>query len=207
MSTRTAKHKARVTKTTSPPPPPDPSKPPESAYDPLAPIPVPQSQEVNSDSVWALFEDVQPVEGAVSRAYASTDVAPLPELPGALPSAAAVAPTEPAAASHLFQETELGAPDTGLPARDEISTSAMSLEEMPTQARIEHELAIIAKHHERIAKAIRLFWGHKGCVEYMEELILNGGDGAGHSRVGFKLEVVSALINLSSLHSIKPPGT
>lgn len=206
MSTRNAKHKARVTKTTSTPPP-DPSKPPESAYDPLAPIPVPQSQEVNSDSVWALFEDVRPVEGAVPRAYASTDVAPLPELSPALPAAAARTPTDPAPASHLFQETVLGAPDAMPPAREEISTSAMSLEEMPTQARIEHELAIIAKHHERIAKAIRLFWGHKGCVEYMEELILNGGDGGGNNRVGFKLEVVSALINLSSLHSIKPPGS
>lgn len=206
MSTRNAKHKARVTKTTSTPPP-DPPKPPDSAYDPLAPIPVPQSQEVNSDSVWALFEDVQPVAGALPRAYASTDVAPLPELAPLVPAVAASAPTEPGPASHLFQETELGAPEAMLPAREEVSTTAMSLEEMPTQARIEHELAIIGRHHERIAKAIRLFWGHKGCVEYMEELILNGGDGAGNNRVGFKLEVVSALINLSSLHSIKPPGT
>ena len=77
------------------------------------------------------------------------------------------------------------------------------LHELPKQARIDHEIAVIAKHHERIAKSIRMFWGHKDCVEFLEKLVLKGVDGSGNTRVGFKLEVVGALMNLTSLHEIK----
>ena len=77
------------------------------------------------------------------------------------------------------------------------------LHELPKQDRIDHEIAVIAQHHERIAKSIRMFWGHKDCVEFLEKLVLKGGDGSGNSRVGFKLEVVAALINLTTLHEVK----
>lgn len=79
----------------------------------------------------------------------------------------------------------------------------MPLHERPRQARIDHELAIISAHHERISKAILMFWGHRDCVEYIEKLILNGGDGFGNARVGFKREVISALINLIELHEVQ----
>jgi len=77
------------------------------------------------------------------------------------------------------------------------------LHELSRQARIDHQIALIGEHHERIAKAIKIFWGHKDCVEFLEKLILSGGDGAGKTRVGFKLEVVGALINLTTLHEVK----
>ena len=86
---------------------------------------------------------------------------------------------------------------------DELSTRPMALYEMPLQVRIDHEMAIIKKHHERIAKSIDIFWGHRDCVEYLEQLILNGGDGFGSARVGFKHEVIDALIKLTSLHDIQ----
>ncbi len=79
-------------------------------------------------------------------------------------------------------------------------TRPMALHELPLQARIDHEMAILRAHHERIAKIVDVFWGHKECVEYLQKLILNGGDGAGKARVGFKHEVLSALINLIALH-------
>ena len=83
------------------------------------------------------------------------------------------------------------------------ATRPMSLDELPRPVRIDHEMAIITAHHERIAKAIQTFWGHKDCVEYIQQLILNGGDGVGKARVGFKREVVAALMNLIELHEIK----
>jgi hypothetical protein len=82
-------------------------------------------------------------------------------------------------------------------------TRPLALEELPRQARIDHAIAVINLHHERIAKAINMFWGHKDCMVYLQQLILNGGDGVGHSRVGFKLEVLSALITLAALHETK----
>ena len=36
------------------------------------------------------------------------------------------------------------------------------------QARIDHEMAIIAERHVRIALAIEKFWGHRDCVEYLQ---------------------------------------
>ena len=65
-------------------------------------------------------------------------------------------------------------------------------------------MAIIRAHHERIAKAIEVFWGHRDCVESLQQLVLSGGDGVGKARIGFKREVVSALINLTTLHDLPP---
>jgi hypothetical protein len=85
---------------------------------------------------------------------------------------------------------------------EELDTRPMPLHELPREVGIENAMAIIAKHHERIAKAITVFWGTRDCVEYIEKLVLNGGDGFGNARIGFKPEVVSALMSLISLHQI-----
>ena len=96
----------------------------------------------------------------------------------------------------------VGFPDIDAKVED-VATRPMPLHEIPKQARIDREMAIIAKHHERIAKAINTFWGHRDCVEYIQKLIMSGGDGAGHSRIGFKSEVITALINLTTLHEVE----
>ena len=85
---------------------------------------------------------------------------------------------------------------------EELYTRPMPLHELPRQVGIENAMAIVAKHHERIAKAITVFWGTRDCVEYIEKLVLSGGDGFGRARIGFKPEVVSALMSLISLHQI-----
>lgn len=85
---------------------------------------------------------------------------------------------------------------------EELDTRPMPLHELPRQVGIDNAMAIIAKHHERIAKAITVFWGTRDCVEYIEQLVMSGGDGLGRSRIGFKPEVVSALLSLISLHQI-----
>lgn len=85
---------------------------------------------------------------------------------------------------------------------EEIATRPMPLHELPREVGIENAMALIARHHERIAKAITVFWGSRDCVEYIEQLIMSGGDGLGRTRIGFKPEVVSALMSLISLHQI-----
>ena len=81
-------------------------------------------------------------------------------------------------------------------------TRPMPLFELPKQVQIDRELAVIRLHHERIAKAIDTFWGHRDCVEYLQQLIFIGGDNSGRARVGFKAEVLEALIKLTSLHQV-----
>lgn len=86
---------------------------------------------------------------------------------------------------------------------EEPMTRRMALQELPRQYQIDSQMAIIRAHHERIAKAIEVYWGYKECVEYLQQLVLNGDDEGGKARVGFKREVLSALINLVSLHELK----
>ncbi len=81
-------------------------------------------------------------------------------------------------------------------------TRPIPLNELPKQVRIDHAMAVIRLHHERIAKAVDVFWGHKDCDEYLQQLIFNGGDGFGNKRIGFKQEVLAALINLAALHQV-----
>ena len=93
--------------------------------------------------------------------------------------------------------------ETGFPSlsweEEDLPTRPTPLHERPLQARVDSEMEVIARHHVRIALAIEKFWGHRDCVEYIQSLILNG-DKDGEKRVGFKPEVVSALINLASMH-------
>ncbi len=84
---------------------------------------------------------------------------------------------------------------------DEI-TRPLPMNELPRQVRIDNDMAIIRAQHARIATAIEMFWGHKDCVEYLQHLILNGGDGVGRTRVGFKREVLAAFMDLITLHEI-----
>ncbi len=81
-------------------------------------------------------------------------------------------------------------------------TRPMPLHELPRQVGIDNAMAIVAQRHERIAKAITVFWGSQDCVEYMEKLVMSGGDGFGNARIGFKPEVVSAIMSLISLHQM-----
>ena len=98
-------------------------------------------------------------------------------------------------------ETSAGFPPINY-LEEDVATRPMGLHEIPKQARIDREMAVVSLHHERIAKAISTFWGHRDCSEYLQKLILSGGDGAGKSRVGFKPAVLAALINLSELNEV-----
>lgn len=94
-------------------------------------------------------------------------------------------------------------PETGFPTlsweEEDLQTRPMPLHERPLQARIDMEMALIAQYHVRIALALETFWGHKDCVDYLQSLVLSGYK-EGEKRIGFKPEVLSALMTLVELH-------
>ena len=84
-----------------------------------------------------------------------------------------------------------------------LPTCPLPLGDNPRQVRIVQHLEVIEQHHARVAKAIEVIWGSPECGEYLSSLILNGCEGAAYSRMGFKPEVVSALMQLFDLHETK----
>ena len=80
------------------------------------------------------------------------------------------------------------------------TTRPTPLHELPAAERMGMALAVLEGQHKRIFTAITTIWGHKECSRYMQGLIMNGGEGAGRERVGFKPEVLSALMTLDLLH-------
>ena len=90
---------------------------------------------------------------------------------------------------------------SGFPNDDsEYHTVPMSYDEKPTSQRVADALAVVEAHHQRIASTIRSLWGDKECANYVNKLIMSGGDGMGHARVGFNQEAVTAMMALSDLH-------
>jgi hypothetical protein len=94
-------------------------------------------------------------------------------------------------------------PEVGFPTlsweEEDLKTRPMPLHERPLQAQVDVEMALIAQYHVRIALGIESFWGHSDCVEYLQSLILSGYK-EGEKRMGFKPEVLTALMTLVELH-------
>ena len=99
------------------------------------------------------------------------------------------------------QSKEIGFPPIDF-VEEELATRPMPLHELPRQVGIDSAMAVVAKHHARLANAIQMFWGTRDCMEYIQKLVMSGGDGFGNARVGFKPEVVAALLSLTSLHRV-----
>ena len=94
-------------------------------------------------------------------------------------------------------------PEVGFPSlsweEEELATRPMPLHERPLQARVDVEMALIAQYHVRIALAVESFWGHRDCLDYLQGLVLSGYK-EGEKRMGFKPEVLTALMTLVELH-------
>lgn len=94
-------------------------------------------------------------------------------------------------------------PEVGFPSlsweEEDLDTRPMPLHERPLQARVDTEMALLGERHARVAHAIESFWGTKDCVAYIESLVLSGYK-EGEKRMGFKPEIVSALMTLAELH-------
>ena len=76
----------------------------------------------------------------------------------------------------------------------------MGLEEMTAEQRKDAALAVVEAHHQRISNTIRTLWGYKECSVYINKLIMNGGDGMGHARIGFNQDAVQAMLDLADIH-------
>ena len=94
-------------------------------------------------------------------------------------------------------------PEVGFPSlsweEEDLDTRPMPPHERPMQARVDVEMALLGERHARVASAIESFWGSKDCVAYIESLVLSGYK-EGEKRIGFKPEIVSALMTLAELH-------
>ncbi|MEI6218641.1 MAG: hypothetical protein WCP86_07055 [bacterium] len=81
-----------------------------------------------------------------------------------------------------------------------VSTQPLGLEEKSVEQRRDEALAVVEMHHHRIANTIRTLWGYKECSVYIYKLIMNGGDGMGHARIGFNQDAAAAMMALAELH-------
>jgi hypothetical protein len=90
-----------------------------------------------------------------------------------------------------------------------LPTAPMELQQATLSDRKNAALETVELHHKRIANTIRTLWGYKECSVYINKLIMAGGDGMGHARVGFNQEAVEAMLVLSDLHDAEfgPPDS
>jgi hypothetical protein len=82
----------------------------------------------------------------------------------------------------------------------EVADPVQTLAERTLEQRMSDALEVVELHHHRIAGTIRSLWGYKECGAYINKLIMNGGDGMGHARIGFNQDAVAAMMVLSDLH-------
>ena len=73
-------------------------------------------------------------------------------------------------------------------------------EVLTPQQRVDRQLAIICKDHERLGKGIAAIWGSPEYDDYLQQLVFNAADAKRDIRAGFKPEVLAALMRLSELH-------
>jgi hypothetical protein len=102
-----------------------------------------------------------------------------------------------------------GAPSQATQVDFDLSTEPMVLEPLTLSQRKSNALEVVELHHHRIANTIRTLWGYKECSVYINKLIMAGGDGMGHARVGFNQDAVQAMLELSDLHDAEfgPPDS
>jgi hypothetical protein len=82
-------------------------------------------------------------------------------------------------------------------------TWPMPLHDLPEEHQIQQALTVVASQHPQIAKALVAIWGYQEGADYLEQLVFNGSDPRSHTREGFSTDVLTALLNLQSLHVVK----
>ncbi len=151
-----------------------------------------------------------------------------PSLARAAPTATSTGPSKPVqplvrVAAHMAAAplpkpvmTPVAVPSSATPVMDDhqidfvLPTAPMPLEpELTLEQRKNMALEAVEAHHQRIANTIRTLWGYRECSTYINRLIMAGGDGMGHARVGFNQDAVAAMLALSDIHDAEfgPPST
>jgi hypothetical protein len=154
--------------------------------------------EDDPDTAWKMWNSAMKAqEGSIP----SPSGAPATPASPVAPSKPVIRPPFPARpASAASEDAQL---DLVLP------TVPMGLQPMTLFDRKSIALETVELHHKRIANTIRTLWGYKECSVYINKLIMAGGDGMGHARVGFNQEAVEAMLVLSDLHDAEfgPPDS
>lgn len=102
--------------------------------------------------------------------------------------------------SYAEGNTEFGSLGSSPSVFGGLPTRPMSLEDYSRNVRFDKHLATVRTYHERVAKGIVIFWGYPDCGEYLRTLLVNGCEDTGYARMGFRAEVLSALMHLLELH-------
>lgn len=168
----------------------------------------------DTDSDLGTLNGVRPGKGTrlPNTTFANLGPVAQPASPPVRPVvAASVAPV----AVHVAPVSKAPArPYTNFPADHQIDfvlpTAPMGLEpELSLEQRKTNALHIVEVHHQRIANTIRTLWGYRECSVYINRLIMAGGDGMGHARVGFNQDAAAAMLELSDVHDAEfgPPST
>ena len=186
-------------------------------------------KEADTDSVWAVFNEVNDAE--IRRTPAKVQkYAAVPEYPvdkegrrlsaeqAAALSARAGREQEPQEDFAATQPMELSASVDEASA--DLNFAFENLDELAVpepktpkdiisiadqgpaaQAQRRAALLIIGKMHPKIASQIASDWGQPDCLAYLQQLVFDGYDQTDQrNRSGFKSEVISALMVLLSLH-------
>jgi len=142
--------------------------------------------EDDPDTAWSLWDSALAEQDSRFSSDPLSAMDPLPPIP---------------AAPTVIVRSESPVKPVPVPVVDlEIPTQPLALEEKSLAQRKEDALARVDLHHHRVANTIRSMWGYKECTTYLNRLIMDGGDGMGHARIGFNQEAVEAMLILVDLH-------
>jgi hypothetical protein len=83
---------------------------------------------------------------------------------------------------------------------DDEPAPVVDLLKLSPEQRFAQAMAIIERHHARVAKTLQAMWGYQECSDYISKLIMSGVDGTGKARVGFNQDAASAMLVLGNLH-------
>jgi hypothetical protein len=129
----------------------------------------------------------------------------------AAPKAVPVLPHPPvrAAAPPVVRQDPPANPAAAMELDFVLPTAPVALEDLTLEQRKKLALDTVDLYHHRIANTIRTLWGYKECGVYINKLIMAGGDGMGHARVGFNQDAVEAMLALSDIHDAEfgPPSS
>ncbi len=132
--------------------------------------------EDDPDTAWGLWDSALAEQD--SRFHADGPASSAPAIPAEAPSSLPVI------------DLDIG----------NLPTQPLGLDEMTPEQRKDTALQIVESHHQRIANTIRTLWGYKECSLYINKLIMNGGDGMGHARIGFNQDAAEAMLVLADIH-------
>ena len=153
--------------------------------------------EDDPDTAWRMWNNAMKAQEGNKSPPSAAPAAPVAS---AGPSKPVIRPAAPAKPEPVAEEMQL---DFVLP------TAPMALQPATPAERRDAALQTVELHHKRIGNTIRTLWGYKECSVYINKLIMAGGDGMGHARVGFNQAAVEAMLLLSDLHDAEfgPPDS